>query len=313
MVAKAPKAVTNPDAWIVTNNQKDKSKPSDRGRKSIKSGKVYLDDGEDFEIELYNPLQECVLCDIKLGQRFYLDCFIDDKKKFIFNTYEIESSLESISATQKNGMLEVFFYKESVITLDNWKERFVRYYPVHHYYPYYDPYYYPYRGGIYGSGNIGTATGTVYGIGNCTTNLSSINIGTTTNCNTSYTSDSLSVNSLGNTFTCNTETGRVEKGSSSSQKFTEIDMEFESNFISSTILHLLPNSLKPVETKDINPTGVIDLKGVVKVNGVHLKDVLKRESDDIIELIKKLADLHSAGILTDEEFKSKKAELLSKI
>ena len=32
-----------------------------------------------------------------------------------------------------------------------------------------------------------------------------------------------------------------------------------------------------------------------------------------IELIKKLADLHSAGILTDEEFSTKKTELLSKI
>jgi hypothetical protein len=33
----------------------------------------------------------------------------------------------------------------------------------------------------------------------------------------------------------------------------------------------------------------------------------------VIELIKKLSDLHSSGILTDEEFSSKKAELLSKI
>ncbi len=36
-------------------------------------------------------------------------------------------------------------------------------------------------------------------------------------------------------------------------------------------------------------------------------------SDEVIELIKKLSDLHSSGILTDEEFSSKKAELLSKI
>jgi len=32
-----------------------------------------------------------------------------------------------------------------------------------------------------------------------------------------------------------------------------------------------------------------------------------------IHLIKKLADLHSAGILTDDEFSEKKSELLSKI
>ena len=40
---------------------------------------------------------------------------------------------------------------------------------------------------------------------------------------------------------------------------------------------------------------------------------VKKESDEVIELIKKLADLHSAGILTDEEFSEKKSELLSKI
>jgi uncharacterized protein YjgD (DUF1641 family) len=37
------------------------------------------------------------------------------------------------------------------------------------------------------------------------------------------------------------------------------------------------------------------------------------ENDEIIELIKKLSDLHSSGILTDEEFSNKKSDLLSKI
>ena len=36
-------------------------------------------------------------------------------------------------------------------------------------------------------------------------------------------------------------------------------------------------------------------------------------SDEVIDLIKKLSELHTAGILTDEEFSSKKLELLSKI
>jgi hypothetical protein len=49
------------------------------------------------------------------------------------------------------------------------------------------------------------------------------------------------------------------------------------------------------------------------LKSVQLTDILKRESEDVIELIKKLGDLHSAGILTDEEFSNKKSELLSKI
>jgi hypothetical protein len=35
--------------------------------------------------------------------------------------------------------------------------------------------------------------------------------------------------------------------------------------------------------------------------------------NNTIELIKKLGELHSVGILTDEEFSTKKVELLSKI
>ena len=42
-------------------------------------------------------------------------------------------------------------------------------------------------------------------------------------------------------------------------------------------------------------------------------DQLIVESNDVIELIKKLGELHSAGILTDAEFNTKKSELLSKI
>ena len=48
---------TKPSAWIVT--------PNDKGRKSIKSGKVFLKDKEEFEIELFNPLTVSVLDDIK--------------------------------------------------------------------------------------------------------------------------------------------------------------------------------------------------------------------------------------------------------
>lgn len=328
---------TQPSAWIVVNNQKDKSKPSDRGRKSIKNGKVYLDDGEEFEIELYNPLQECVLCDIKLngqsisktglvlrpGQRFYLDCFVDDKKKFIFKTYEVDDNQESSDAISKNGSLEVFFYKEDIVQLNNWQQRFEpiiieRYYPV--YYPRW--YYYP---------NIWYGTNMPIYCGSTTTNLinptvggttlSSGIVGTTTAYGTTYTNDSNSCSSIytsnsnSNTINLNgllntslnstpisssIETGRVEKGLTSNQKFDEVDMQFQTYYIAHTVLQILPNSRKPVETNEIKFN---DGTGEVKVG----------ESNDIITLIKKLADLHSAGILTDDEFNAKKSELLSRI
>jgi len=306
---------SKPNAWIVS--------PNDRGRKSIKNGKVFLTDGDEFEIELFNPLTVSVLADIKLngqsisktglvvkpGQRVYLDCFIDDRKKFKFSTYEIENSGEALDATQNNGLLEVFFYKEDVITLDNWKSKFdkiivEKWYPV--YYPTYPSYPY-YRPSVW----FGTTTPTYSGC--LTTNGSGI-IGSTTTTNAyyssnnavncSYTSDvdlSKTYGSLSSNMTPinSVETGRVEKGEASNQKFTEVDIDFEKHYIASTIIQILPESRKPAEVKDVKKIG--------------LKDILKQESDEVIELIKKLGDLHSAGILTDEEFSEKKAELLSKI
>jgi predicted nucleotidyltransferase len=107
-----------PDVWVVSTK--------DRGRKSIKNGKVYLKDGEEFEIEFYNPLNVSVLADIKLnglgisknglviksGQRIYLDCYIEDKRKFKFSTYNVENTEEVLDAIKQNGLLEVFFYRE---------------------------------------------------------------------------------------------------------------------------------------------------------------------------------------------------------
>ena len=303
---------TKPSAWIVT--------PNDKGRKSIKSGKVFLEDKEEFEIELFNPLTVSVLADIKLngqsisktglvvkpGQRVYLDCFIDDKKKFVFSTYEIDGGLESLDATQNNGLLEVFFYKEDVITLDNWQTKFGRiivekYYPYNPY-PWYNPYT-VYYGTTIGNGGYVNTNLTNGIIGTTTTSnvdLSNLNIGGSNNMtpiNSSYTSDSnvsYGGTTVNNLFSMsNLETGRVEKGEVSKQKFTEVEMDFEKNYISSTIIQILPESRKPAEVKDVK------------------KD--KQESNDVVELIKKLADLHSAGILTDEEFSEKKSELLSKI
>jgi hypothetical protein len=323
-MAKIAQSSTKPSAWIVS--------PKDRGRKPIKSGNIFLNDKEEFEIELFNPLTFSVLADIKLngqsisktglvlkpGQRFYLDCFVDDKKKFIFSTYEIDGGQESLDATQNNGLLEVFFYKEDIITLDNWKNKMdkviiERYYPV--YYPTYKPY--PWNN-IYCGGSFGGGYGTTNNIiGTTTTNTANIAFGGTTVTNTTmYTSNSadLFTTPISANMMSDLETGRVEKGSSSSQKFDEIEMDFEKNYISSTIIQILPESRKPVSASEVvsklknDPTK--NNKPGTSGNWPHQYE---NDTDGIIELIKKLGELHSAGILTDAEFNTKKSELLSKI
>lgn len=248
-----------PHAWVVN--------PSDKGRKAIKNNsKVYLQDGQNFEIELYNPLTESVLADIKVngssvsksglvirpGERFYLDCFVDDKKKFVFNTYEVEDTEQSKSAIQKNGTVEVYFYKEDTINLKNWSNLFQpiiekHYYPV---YPWYTPR--PWYPSVWYGTTGGTIT-TSNSITNVTLNsntsngsyYSSTDLGSMTfTSNSSYSDNIGSINSK-------IETGRIEKGESSNQQFMSVEMEFQKYHISSVAYQILPESQKPIETKDL--------------------------------------------------------------
>ena len=342
---------TVPSAWIVNSN--------DRGRKSIKKGKVYLSDKEEFQIELFNPLQDCVLADIKLngnsisksglvlnpGQRFYLDCFIDDKKKFIFDTYEVDNTDETQQAIAKNGLLEVFFYKESVVTLQNWSDRFNRILTTRTY-PYWVYPTYPYWGNTITIGAPYCGTGTTNTFTNTNLTGGSIdlsNLNTTTS-NAYYSSNTMAINS---SYTNNVsltsaiggsaksiETGRIGKGDNSKQKFESVDMDFDKYYIASTILQILPESRRPIETKEIkfnSNTGTIEVKvpkGLSKDSISKIEEVVsdfiwekdtKENRDKIddkiksVELLQKLGELHKSGILTDEEFTTKKVELLSKI
>ena len=298
MAKKTATTITAPAAWIVNSN--------DRGRKSIKKGKVYLQDKEEFQIELYNPLKNCVLADIKLngnsisksglvlnpGQRFYLDCFIDDKKKFIFNTYEVDDTDETQQAIAKNGLLEVFFYKESVVTLENWNDKFNRILTGRTY-PYWVYPSYPWGGVYYGTGvcNTTTTAGN-FNLTNASVSTCNAYYSNTTPINASYTNNISLTSAIGGSAK-SMETGRIEKGDKSKQKFESIDMDFDKYYIASTILQILPESRKPIETKEIKRSTTVSLDSIV--------------------LLEKLGELHKAGILTEEEFTTKKAELLSKI
>lgn len=301
MKVHAKKSANLPGAWVV--NSKDK------GRKSIKNENIYLDNNEEFQIELFNPLKNCVLADIRLngqsisktglivkpGQRFYLDCFVDDKKKFTFQTYDVENTLSNQESIENNGVMEVFFYKEQAVNINNWRDRFKKvvireYYPI---YPWWEKHYYdPYRQNIWYS-NSGSGTFTFdSNLGTLSNSLSNntVSVNNLTNC--SYTSD-LNINSMD--LNNSIETGRVEKGDLSQQQFMEVDMDFEKNYIHHIVYQLLPNSRKPVE---------VDTKKVTEK---------LEQGHQAANLLIKLADLKEAGILTEEEFKEKKKEILARI
>ena len=205
---------------------------------------VYLKNGEEFEIELFNPTQSTVLAKIKIngtylsggglvikpGQRVFLERYMDEPRKFKFDTYEVDgSSNEVLNAIANNGDVRIEFYEESRPTIT-----------------------YPHlMGGSWQNGwsGINVNSGTPY-YGNITysTNNVSSYYTNTSNFSTNYVNDN--VLSLGKR-TKSLETGRVEKGGKSNQDFSYVNMNFNHYTCSVSEWKILPDSQKPVTTKDL--------------------------------------------------------------
>lgn len=211
-----------------------------RNRSKIYENSVYLKDGENFEIELFNPTTSRVLAKItingnsisnsgivlKPGERVYLERFIDSNNKFVFETYEVEESNEALNAIRNNGGVEVSFYTEittstyssfpSTLKIDSWNNT------------------------VYGSGTLYDTYG--YPFGGTTVN----NLFTTTT--TNFTNTLIGANA---SRSKSVETGRIEKGDSSNQLFETVNGNFSTFATSSITIKLLPETQKPVEVSTL--------------------------------------------------------------
>lgn len=90
---------------------------------------VYLNDGDEFQIQLFNPTNRVIGAKIKFkdehrssqdslvvlkpGERVWLERFLDCHDKFIFNTYEVSNSSQVMEAIKDNGDLTIEFFYES--------------------------------------------------------------------------------------------------------------------------------------------------------------------------------------------------------
>jgi hypothetical protein len=88
----------------------------------------YLQNGTEFQIELFNPTTDVVLAKITLngnpisqgglvlnpGQRVFLERYLDIAKKFLFDTYEVSNTKEVQKAIENNGDFKVEFFKEKI-------------------------------------------------------------------------------------------------------------------------------------------------------------------------------------------------------
>lgn len=247
--------VESPQAWVAIKRNRQKIYNT-RGKTQ-----VYLKDGQEFQIELFNPTQTRYLAKIKIngnyqstrglilhpGQRYFLDRFIDEDRKLTFSTYEVEDTETVKKAIERNGLVEVEFYAETFLhgsiisyptnpyTQPNWSQ------PVWTSNP--NTFWY---GVPNGTLNNTAGSGTITLAGSTVNNISYTS-GTTT-IGTSYASTS-KYSSIVNDASI--ETGRVERGRKSDQKFEDGYGTFSSWAAYTTTVQIIPLSQNPVEAQEI--------------------------------------------------------------
>jgi len=233
----------------------------------------YLNNGQEFQIELFNPTQNTILAKIEINgnlisqgglvlkpaERVFLERYLDVAKKFLFETYEVSNTAEVRQAIQNNGGIKIQFFNESI------PQQITTTYP---------PYGYPnvwYHNALnqpmssvnnfYSRSNIGNNSptfdinGDIPVFGSASASLSD----TTYNCNLSNSNsnynESLSLNDnivRGTLSKKSIETGRIESGSHSDQQLKYVDKTFDYFAFHTIEYKLLPVSQKVNTTKDIN-------------------------------------------------------------
>lgn len=220
----------------------------------------YLQKGQEFQIELFNPTQDVILAKISLnsklisqgglvlkpGERVFLDRYLDVAKKFMFDTYEVSGNSQEVQkAIEHNGDVKIEFFRE--------------YKPI----TYGNPIWINCSAGTgtLTRGFCGTSTTTTYDSGSVTSaGLNAQNCSYTSGADLGATLDSLSMDFCDSETQApskkrskkSIETGRVEEGSKSSQEFTYVNKSFEYFAFHTVEYKLMPVSQKVSSTADLN-------------------------------------------------------------
>lgn len=233
---------------------------------------VYLKDKQEFQIEIFNPTQKVVLAEfyingermqggglvLRPAERVFLDRYLTENKKLLFSTYDVSGSRDEIAhAIAKNGNITVKFYDEiqqaPVVNIYNYQTK-------------------PFGGNdwfcggtgspVYGgtittnSGSLTTNSGSLTTLLNgvstftsniCDDNISSLSFSTDMNMTKDIQPKSRSFSK--NLRSKSVETGRIEKGSESSQTFNYVDKSFSCWCSAQVDIKILPISTK-IETSD---------------------------------------------------------------
>ena len=283
---KNKQTITQPNTYPTAHLCINKSRIKVYNKESFPT--YYLSSGTEFSIELANPTNDVVLAKIILngkaisqgglvlnpGQRVYLDRYLDVAKKFLFDTYEVSNSTEIKKAIEHNGDIKVEFYREQVPSPTYYGSTFTL---GNNYF----------NNGL-GNYNIGTPAqflrGSITAIGTGAHTLTGSNAGIT---NTSSSLSSQGVNAVNTSYSADLnspvmdslsdatldmpepilkksrmrtaslskksiETGRVEEGGYSDQKFKYVNKNFEYFAFHTVEYKMLPVSQKVNTAEDIN-------------------------------------------------------------
>ena len=240
---------------------------------------VYMDDGTEFQIQIFNPYTYTIgvsfgfnsnyqsnsnLLVLRPGERVWLDRYLDNESRLLFSTYEVGNSMQVKEAIKDNGNLSIKFYKEKEHRT-NWYNNNIYVMDAINTQPW--------KGvDVYYNNNLGSSICADSAINycDCSLSLDSVKGSPTTFANTvttgsaassTYTSASATYDASINTATYDSvaakprsksiETGRIEEGSHSNQKFTNVYKDFESWPFKTEYIKILPTSQKQINSNDL--------------------------------------------------------------
>ena len=239
---------------------------------------VYLNDGDEFQIQLFNPTNRVIGAKLKFnneqrgwlssdnyivlrpGERVWLERFLDCHDRFVFNTYEVSNSSQVMEAIKDNGDITVEFYYEDnsckcdSITISRPNILYT------------EPF--TFAPEIYYGSNISDSGSVICGTNSCVSSANSDSISAVSQIsgltlNASATTTAGSAYYSGSTYTTTkkeynpsksdktVETGRVEHGSYSGQNFKNVYYNFEYWPFATKNFKLLPVSRKQYSEHDL--------------------------------------------------------------
>lgn len=232
---------------VITNTQMAKVAINKSLLKEYDNRVVYLQDGDEFQIQLFNPKTTTIAAEISIngfscgtklvlrpGERIWLERYLDRSNKFKFTTYEVDDSPEVAGAIKNNGKIVVKFYDEIVKRNSVWllTEPTILYAKdcssPHTYY----------------SNAVSTADNTILGSSITTSATSNYSFTSSASTACTYEVEASAVNAV-------KETGIIEDGSHSNQDFSTVNKEFAYYPFKTEEIRVYPLSQKPVYSEDV--------------------------------------------------------------